>query len=88
MCSINWIINGTTANQHHRPNFERDFGFSFSHEEPNNNTYTVRLTVEASVNINDTKIQCEVILDGVTTHNPVKSSLAKLTVIAGKVKGE
>jgi hypothetical protein len=88
MCSIHWIINGTTANEYHRPNFERLFGFSFSHEEPNNNAYTVRLAIEASVNVNDTKLQCEAILSGDTTHNPVKSSRAKLTVIAGKINGE
>ena len=88
VCFINWIINGTTANPHQMKTFQQQFGFSFSHEEPNDMIYTVKLTIRVSMNVNNTELQCDVILGGDTTHAPVNSSHAKLLVIAGKINGE
>ena len=44
--------------------------------------YTVRLTIRASVNVNNTKLQCEAILH-TGSHDTVKSSHAKLLVLTG-----
>ena len=81
-CSIYWIINGTTISDHiRRSNFEQQFGFFFSYQK-SNMTYTVGLTIRASVNVNDTNLQCEVILNS-GRHDEVKSSHAKLLILTG-----
>ena len=82
VCDIDWIINGVTANPHQRTIF-KNRGFTFFGLEQVNTTYTVRLAINASANVNDTELWCNVILDGDVIHAPVRSSHAKLLVIRG-----
>ena len=81
-CFIHWIINGTTVNNIQRSKFKQQFGFSFSQNQESNMTYNVGLTIRASVNVSDTNLQCEVILNS-GRHDEVKSSHAKLLVLTG-----
>ena len=82
-CDIDWFINNNnTANSHQRIWFE-SIGFRFSRLEKINMTYTVRLTVNASISINDTELWCSVIVDSITTDDRVMSHPATLLVLTG-----
>ena len=82
VCDIDWIINGVTANPHQRTIFENQ-GFIFFGLEQVDRTYTIRLAISASANVNDTELWCNVILDSDVIHAPVRSNRAKLLVIRG-----
>ena len=84
VCDIDWIIGNITANPYQKNKLKKE-GFTFS-DGPDkvNNTYTDRLTVNASLSLNGTELCCNVILDGANTYN-AKSSPAILLTATGKL---
>lgn len=83
-CAIEWIVNNSvTANFYHRAGLESK-GFSFSDQEHFNKIYTVRLTINSSISVNDTDLHCNVFFEGTMVHDRVTSNHAKLFVITGE----
>ena len=82
-CSVHWIINGfSTAHEHQQDQFEEQ-GFNFFHHyNTTTSVYTGRLTVAASVRVNDTVLCC-LLRDGINPSR--KSDQSTLLVISGIV---
>jgi hypothetical protein len=80
LCDLYWIIGNTTANHHHRPQFEKQ-GYTFKNNE-NNGTNIAQVAIKASLNINGTQFECYAILDGLNTF-AAQSTHAILLIISG-----
>ena len=73
-----------TVNPYQRGLFENR-GFHFFELFQVNNSYTVRLTVNASLGLNNTVLHCNGVLDGDNTHK-AKSTKATLLVVEGEIR--
>ena len=81
LCDIYWIIGNITVNPHHKPQFESK-GYVFSSGNPVKDTYTARVTINASLSVNGTEYQCYVTLDGVNMFT-TRSSREVLLIVTG-----
>ena len=82
-CSFYWTIDGSSASHQNQKNRFMERGFSFLNSPPENNIYSIRLSVNASVLVNNTQLSCVATIRTPDITHVNRSSDATLLVTSG-----